>query len=111
MATMPKQSFVTVPITVSDEPPGGSAHPEPAILTKKNGDQAEFSTSLNHDVQVVFTPPKGSPFLNPGPFLVRPGQPPISSGPLRPDASGKYPYDVRSAKSMGPGADPTIIVN
>ena len=110
MATMPKQSFLTVPITVHDEPTGGSANPDPTTLTKNNGDQAEFSTSANHDVQVVFTPPRGSPFVNPGPFLVSPGQT-TPSGPLRSDASGKYHYDVRSAKSTGPGADPTIIVN
>ncbi len=110
MATMPKPSFVLVPITVSDQPAGGSARPDPATLTRLNGDQAEFSNSANHEVEVVFTPPRGSPFLNPGPFLIRPGQT-VSSGPLRPDASGEYHYDVRSAKSARPGADPTIIVN
>ncbi len=114
MATMPKPSFVPVPITVSDvPPPEGSAHPEPTYLNRNNGDQAEFSNSVNHDVEVVFTGPNGSPFVNPGPFLVKPGQT-TPSGPLRPDVKiGKpgYHYDVRSAKSAGPGADPTIIVN
>lgn len=111
MATMPKPSFVTVPITVSDAPPpDGSAHPEPTPLSKQNGDQAEFSTSANHDVVVVFTPPKGSPFVDPGPFPVTPGQP-TASGPLRQDANGEYHYHVRPARGGGPGADPTIIVN